>query len=765
MDSGATANFIDRDFVETKKLVTTKLQKPIEVKNVDGTLNKTGNICEYVRAFLEIGNHKSTQIFYVTGLGNKDVIIGYSFLYEHNPVIDWVKGDWEFTRCPENCKTERARKTNSFEIDSEQLEEEEASQEDLIKWVSYLETIGEPDEENPYINWIDTNDPNNNVTLEALSTLFDDKDMEEVEDTKDWKTKVPTWVHEFDRVFSKIKSERMPSRKEYDHAIEFLPGAELPKPAKLYPLSPAERISLDEWLNEELRKGYLRPSKSPIAAPFFYVHKPKLRPIMDYRSLNEITVKNRYPIPRINDLIDALSNATVFTKIDLRWGYNNVRIKEGDEWKTAFITQRGLFEALVMYFGFANAPATFQAMMNEIFKDLILLNLLIVYLDDILIYGTDKKEHRKIVKEVLKRLQENDLFAKPEKCFFEQDSIEYLGMIISGGKIAMDPKKLSGVVDWPVPTKVKHVQAFLGFANFYRRFIQDFAAITKPLTNLTTKDKTWDWGVDEQYAFESLKRAFTTAPILKIPDDYNRFRLAADASDFATGAVLYQLDPLDDEFHPVGFYSKSLNEHERNYEIYDKEMLAMIRALEEYRHYLEGHPEQLEIWSDHKNLSYFKATQKFTRRQARWALFLSRFNYILHHKPGTSMQAEDPLSRRPDHEEGVEFDNSNRILLKPEYFAIRAIDSAHETLINDDQLLREIKDALLSDEVTKDYKSLLSSGPREFGKTLQDWNYENGLLLYRSKVYVPRSNKEHLGQRIGSGVKGRGGMLVAGAVE
>lgn len=267
VDSGATANFIDRDFVETKKLVTTKLQKPIEVKNVDGTLNKTGSICKYVHAFLEIRNHKSTQTFYVTGLGNKDVIIGYSFLYEHNPVIDWVKGDWEFTRCPENCKTERARKTNSFEIDSEQLEEEDTSQEDLTKWVSYLEMIGEPDEENPYINWIDTNDPNNNVTLEVLSTLFDDKDMEEVEDTKDWKTKVPTWVHEFDRVFSKIKSERMPSRKEYDHAIEFLPGAELPKPAKLYPLSPAERISLDDVRNLSFLPCSKREHIPPLLRP------------------------------------------------------------------------------------------------------------------------------------------------------------------------------------------------------------------------------------------------------------------------------------------------------------------------------------------------------------------------------------------------------------------------------------------------------------------------------------------------------------------
>src|SRR6187551_3494369 len=465
---------------------------------------------------------------------------------------------------------------------------------------------------------------------------------------------------------------------------------------------------------------------------------------MDYRALNAVTVKNRYPIPRISDLIDSLSQASIFTKIDLRWGYNNVRIREGDEWKTAFITKRGLFEATVMYFGFSNAPATFQSMMNDILGDLIQNGQVMVYLDDILIFGNDLTEHRKIVQEVLKRLRDNDLYAKAEKCFFEKDQIEYLGMIISKGHVAMDPKKLAGVQEWPVPTKVKHVQAFLGFANFYRRFIKDFAKIAKPLTNLTKKDQKWVWEEEQQTAFEALKKAFTSAPILRIPDDVNPFRLSTDASDFAVGAVLSQLDPEDQLWHPVAFYSKSLDVHERNYEIYDKELLAIIRALEEYRHYLEGHPEKFEIWSDHQNLTYFKSTQNLTRRQARWALYLTRFNYFLHHKPGKIMQAEDPLSRRPDHEEGVNLDNQDQILLKPEFFAIQALEATHELPVDDDQIVREVKEALLSDELMKDYKSLLSSGPREFKKSLEDWNFENGLLLYRGKIYIPKSTDDHL---------------------
>lgn len=282
-------------------------------------------------------------------------------------------------------------------------------------------------------------------------------------------------------------------RKTYDHPIDFVEGASLPKPAKLYPLSPKERNSLDEWIDEELRKGYIRPSKSPVAAPFFFVkkHDGGLRPCMDYRALNDITIKNQYSIPRISDLIDSLSQASIFTKIDLRWGYNNVRIREGDEWKTAFITRRGLFEATVMYFGFSNAPGTFQAIMNDILGDLICEGHVMVYLDDILIFGDNEREHRDLVKEVLKQLRDNDLFAKAKKCFCMKDSISYLGMIISKGHVAMDPKKVSGVLDWPVPAKVKHVQAFLGFANFYHRFIQDFAKIARPLTNLTKKDIPW----------------------------------------------------------------------------------------------------------------------------------------------------------------------------------------------------------------------------------------------------------------------------------
>ena len=229
----------------------------------------------------------------------------------------------------------------------------------------------------------------------------------------------------------------MPIWKLYDHAIDFVEGTTLPKPAKVYLLSLAERNSLDIWINEKLRKGYIWPSTSPIPAPFFFVkkHNGSLQPVIDYRALNGITIKNYYLIPRVADLIESLSKASIFTKIDLRWRYNNIRIKEKDEWKIVFITRQGLFEATVIYFGFSNAPVTFQSIMNDILDDLICIQLVMVYLDDILIFGTCLKKHRWLVKKVLKRLQFNDLYTKAEKCFFEQSSIKYLGIIILENKV------------------------------------------------------------------------------------------------------------------------------------------------------------------------------------------------------------------------------------------------------------------------------------------------------------------------------------------
>jgi len=226
----------------------------------------------------------------------------------------------------------------------------------------------------------------------------------------------------------------------------------------------------------------------------------------------------------------------------------------------------------------------------------------------------------------------------------------------------MDPVKVAGVCKWPVPENRTDVQAFVGFVNFYRRFVQDFSTIARPLFDLTRSDQAWNWGTKEQEAFERFKMAVTTVPILVSPQDSEPFRIEADSSDFASGAVLSQQLPGEDKWHPVAFYSKSLSPVERNYEIHDKEMLAIIRTLEEWRHFLEGARHPVEIWTDHKNLEYFMTAKKLNHHQAHWSLYLARFDFKLVHRPGRSMGKPDALLWRPDHGRGTS-DNEDIVLL------------------------------------------------------------------------------------------------------
>jgi transposase InsO family protein len=555
----------------------------------------------------------------------------------------------------------------------------------------------------------------------------------------DFKEIVPTYLHEFEEVFNKISFDSLPAHKQWDHAIELIPQA-VPRSCKVYPLSPSEQRELDIFLEENLRTGRIRPSKSPMASPVFFIKKKdgSLRLVQDYRALNDLTIKNRYPLPLISELVNKLKGAKLFTKLDVRWGYNNVRIKPGDEWKAAFRTNRGLFEPLVMFFGLTNSPATFQTMMDDIFRDLVAEGVVCIYLDDILIFTQERKEHQRVTRLVLERLRQHKLFLKPDKCDFEQTAIEYLGLIISEGQVSMDPVKVAGVRDWPVPANKKEVQSFLGFVNFYRRFVQDFSHHARPLFDLTKKAEEWHWGTAQQEAFDRLKSAITSTPILVLPADDEPFRIEADSSDFATGAVLSQHTETDEKWHPVSFYSKSLSPVERNYDVHDKELLAIIRALDEWRHLLEGTRHKVEIWTDHKNLEYFRTAKKLNRRQARWSLFLSRFEYTLHHRPGRSMGKADALSRRADHGTGAR-DNEEVVMLQPELFAIRALEGV-ELKGEEEGILKAVRkgnrEGLQDEAVAVIAKELMKTAP--ITTRSAEWSVDNGILLYRGKIYVPK---------------------------
>jgi len=389
-------------------------------------------------------------------------------------------------------------------------------------------------------------------------------------------------------VFGKKQSERMLMRKVWDHAIDVKEGF-IPKKGKVYPLSREEREEVRKFIEEQLRKGYIRPSKSPQTAPVFFVGKKdgKKRMVQDYRYLNEWTVKNNYPLPLISDVLENIGTKKVFTKMNLRWGYNNVRIKEGDEWKAAFTTPEGSFEPMVMFFGLTNSPATFQAMMNELLRDLINTGKVAAFIDDMIIGMETEEGHDELVAEVIKRLEENNLYVKLEKCKWKVREVGFLGVIIEPEGIKMEEEKVKGVLEWPTPKCVKDMQKFLGLANYYRRFIKGFASIARPLYDMVKKDKKWNWTERQEKAFRELKERFTKEPVLAAPDLDKKLRVEVDTSDYVMGGVL-SMEGEDGKWRPVAFLSKSLNETERNYEIHDKEMLAIIRGLEAWRHLLEG---------------------------------------------------------------------------------------------------------------------------------------------------------------------------------
>jgi len=303
--------------------------------------------------------------------------------------------------------------------------------------------------------------------------------------------------------------------------------------------------------------------------------------------------------------------------------------------------------------------------MNEILRDMINEGKVAAFVDDVLV-GTEMEEgHNEIVEEVLKQLEENNLYVKPEKCVWKVRKIGFLGVIIGPNGIEMEKEKVDGVLSWPEPKNAKDIRKFLGLANYYRRFIKDFAQVARPMNILTRKDVKWQWGEEQQKAFDELKRIFTTKPVLVAPDLDKEFRVEADASNYAIEGVL-SMKCSDKLWRPVTFISKSLSNTERNYEIHDKEMLVVVRCLEAWRHFLEGMTMKFEIWMDHKNLEYFMKAQKLNRRQARWALYLSRFDFMLKHILGSKMGKADSLSRRPDWEIGVERDNKDETLVKPE---------------------------------------------------------------------------------------------------
>ena len=325
-----------------------------------------------------------------------------------------------------------------------------------------------------------------------------------------------------------------------------------------------------------------------------------------------------------------------------------------------------MYEPLVMFFGLKNSPAAFQRMMNEEFRDMMDEGWLIIYMDDMLISSKSKEELERRTKRVLQRLKEKDLYLKLEKCKFCKTEMDYLGLIISEGEIRMDPTKLAGIKTWPQPRTKTDIRSFLGFGNFYRKFIGHYAELAAPLHDLTKKDTKVEWTGVQEKAFKELKERFLEEPVLRMPDVTKQFILETDASKWATGAVLKQIGE-DGELHPCGYISHKFMPTKCNYQIYNRELMAVINAAEEWRHLLMGSPHPIIVQCDHKNLGFYKKTNKVTPRQARWLTTLQEYDLHWEYTPGSKLIQADALSRRPDYRENEEEnDEEYYILIPPE---------------------------------------------------------------------------------------------------
>ncbi|KAL0549014.1 hypothetical protein IC582_013494 [Cucumis melo] len=433
----------------------------------------------------------------------------------------------------------------------------------------------------------------------------------------------------------------LPPHREVEFAIELEPGT-VPISRAPYRMAPAELKELKVQLQELLDKGFIRPSVSPWGAPVLFVKKKdgSMRLCIDYRELNKVTVKNRYPLPRIDDLFDQLQGATVFSKIDLRSGYHQLRIKDEDVPKTAFRSRYGHYEFIVLSFGLTNAPAVFMDLMNRVFREF-LDTFVIVFIDDILIYSKTEAEHEEHLRMVLQTLRDNKLYAKFSKCEFWLKQVSFLGHVVSKAGVSVDPAKIEAVTGWTRPSTVSEVRSFLGLAGYYRRFVENFSRIATPLTQLTRKGAPFVWSKACEDSFQTLKQKLVTAPVLTVPDGSDSFMIYSDASKKGLGCVLMQQGKV------VAYASRQLKSHEQNYPTHDLELAAVVFALKIWRHYLYG--EKIQIFTDHKSLKYFFTQKELNMRQRRWLELVKDYDCEILYHPGKANVVADALSRKVSH--------------------------------------------------------------------------------------------------------------------
>lgn len=755
IDSGANGNFISPEFVRRNNLPQQQKSDPYQLGVVDGTpidndangmvLSETKTIAMVVN-----GHHERIQ-FDIVPIGRHMIILGKPWLRQHNPRINWKDDTVQFRDC--NCK--RAAVSSYPHVPRRNTDERKEAFPCLEINVISPRKIGQllrKDPDSVHYLWI-SNEQRELATVTTVDKTTREKTLPEAHE-------LPREYKEFRDLFEeKPAHESLPKHQDWDHEIPIEDGKK-PGYGPIYSLNERELQELRGYIDENLKKGFIRPSTSPAGFPILFVPKKdgKLRLCVDYRKLNNITIKNRYPLPLISELQDRFQGAKWFSKFDVPGAYNLIRIKKGEEWKTAFRTRLGHYEYRVMPFGLTNAPATFQAYINSVLYEYLDV-FVVVYIDDILVYTNGTLEqHIEHNKKVMSALRKGQLQLKIEKSVFHVKRIDFLGSIVTTNGIEMDPEKVRAIREWPTPGSVKEIQSFLGFANFYRRFIEGYSKIAEPLTTATKKCEKFQWTDQMQRAFNDLRQRFEKEPILVHYDPEKPCFVETDASDRAIGARVSQPDEKG-RLCSIAYYSRKLTPAELNYDIHDKELLAIVASMEQWRAYLEGAKHVVTVYTDHKNLLYFTTTKVLNRRQVRWAETLATYNFRILYRKGSENTQADALSRRADYFQGKE---------TVEYSILKRnqqgeLEYNHTELSATIEIQPETWMKRIQNEYEKDTMAKVLAENKERNPRI-DQDKETKVLTFDGLVYVPTPLREELVKEV-HGAPGHGHQGVDKTIE
>eukprot|EP00253_Pinus_taeda_P020588 PITA_20588 len=594
-DTGATDSFISSYALKKCGLAARRQNDFHQVEMASGELQTVGLSVDQCK--IDLGVCSTKLKVYVTTLGMYDLIIGMDWLEAHQAWVD--------------CYGKRILGIND---EGEVIQIQGIKREVSLRYVSAMQM------------------------KHCLRNGCQAYVIQEVSEGKGPSLGQYLVLAEFPDVFPK-ELPGLPPVRELDLTIELKPGTQLISKTP-YRMTAPELQELQIQLKELLDIGHIRPSTSPWGTLVIFVKKKdgSLRLCIDYRDLNRATVKNQYPMPQIDDLFNQMKGVAVFSKIDLRSGYHQLRISENDISKTAFRTRFGHYEFTVVPFGLTNAPAIFMNLMNNVFRKY-LDQFVQVFLDDILIYSKNKEEHEDHLRIVLSCLRERQLYGKLSKCSFFQERIHYLGHVILGEGISVDLEKVKAIMDWPIRKNAHEIRSFMGLAGYYRRFVEGFSKFAKPITTLQRKGVKYEWTEECNKAFSELKRLLTSRPILRVPDMDKDFTVCTDASKQGLGAMLMQ------DRGVIAYASRKLKPHEELYATHDLELAAVMLALKIWRHYLVGRSFTLK--SDHQSLQYLFIQRDLNAKQRQWSEFLSEYDFGISYIKGKENVVADALSRRP----------------------------------------------------------------------------------------------------------------------